>query len=217
MAYLKRLLGDLHAAVGTIMSQLEVNVLLSSFEKYCTGKYPELPAAVKEIAATVDVSVHQCQVPTSAFCSAVTNNVIASGILATLTEDARFPRSPTPPPSPDPDRDGRGLRKSRRRPSQLARHLEEWREHVTGGAAGVSPSKGGAGAHSPSGKGGASTGAGLNMSHPRFKADECMAGEANDIRAHGHPPEHATLRYFSLNNHVWAQAPGGEAHMVEGS
>ncbi len=103
--FVRTLLGDVRATVGTVMNANEVNDLLDAIASVSRRRYPEVDHALLIVKRSMGEFTQQAQVPTFEFCRALQVNPLISRILSELQEDGRLPPSPPPPPSPDPDRD----------------------------------------------------------------------------------------------------------------
>lgn len=203
--FLRKLLSDVRATVGTIMSDVEAQDLLNALVSVTQRRFPGIREVVSKVRSDFAPFMQQCQVPTAEFCRALQTAPLIAHVFAVMYDDASLPDSPPPPPTPDPDDDvaamPRVLRQAERDAAALAHSSTAKSEASLTMEASQSGLVGNVKVpRRPAPRKVVKSRRGLDTLHPAFVADSHLASERS---AKNDAPEHDNPRWFIRNGTVW--------------
>ena len=205
-----RRLMDARQALGTVITMMEIELMLRGVAEVARHRYPGIDADCKAVIDELEPQTHHSQVPMVFFRAAIQDTPVLSMVLKEMGPDASLPPLPSPPPSPDPAQAMLEVAREVASKSGVKRHRSN---NLANSTHSRSDSKSGSEAGDASGdKKGTATGSAATISTPtsrgpvvdiynrRFRADENIKpGQEHEP----HPPEPHNPLWYQKNGVVW--------------
>jgi hypothetical protein len=214
--FTRKLLGDVRATIGTVMSEGEVNALLSAIGNLARRKFPHIDTAIEVAARNIGEFTQQSQVPTTEFCRALQVSPLISVVFNSLNDDGTFPKSPTPPPTPDPIRDIPRLAKVEAEAEEALkaadRELQDavLQQLTSSASLTIEASLAGPPKRKPKPPPPPSVLSVLDVAHPGFRADESI----DQRRCLAEVQEHDRPKWYTRGGIVWCKTRSQGEFMV---